>query len=995
MLRLFLLVVFSFLVISCNSSTIPTTLPSNLPSSVLSLIPSNFPSNPALINLKYEFETKWGTLSNGNGHFSNPASIAVDTDNIIYVADAGNNRIQKFDSFGKYLQKWENVGKNDKFRYPQGICVHSESKIVYIADSGNNKILKFDTNGNYIAQWGSKQGSADGEFYQPSAVAVDSKGNVYVCDYGNHRVQKFTSDGQFIKKWGSFGWQDGQLNQARGITVDLNGNVYVADTVNNRVQKFTSEGQFIKKWGSFGSDDSKFSQPKGITTDALGNVYVTDDSTAQADNSRIQIFDSEGNFLAWWGRDNANFTGMHYAKSGLKGLHGDGDGQFFGPYGIAVDSKFNIYVSDFFNNRIQKLRPVISIKPTPTPLPTPTVTPTPTNFPYKIVANQNNLNLCKGKPANLAAWVEDSQGNTVNTAVITWTSDDSNIATVTSNGWMQAGNKKAYISSVMPIGPGTTKFKASYDKIVTEIEVIVKECPVITYQITILPASLTLYQNNSNIYYAYVKDNNGNNINNAQVQWSVKDTNIATIKQTGEVLGISAGQTKVIAAYNGASAQAELCVLYPPAPPPPPLPKWWAKTYGIPGTDGTMATSINNTSGGGYIVAGMIGAGMGYGDIWALKLQNDGTVNWQKRYSLNPYMASNMNINSVQQTSDGGYIIASYANMYDGVGNPLNSSRAWIFKLNSDGTINWQKVYNDNTKTGLTGLYYEIYNIREIPSGYILCGSIADLETSDTDIWIAQLDPNGNKTAEKRYHVSGSDIAYTINPTSAGGYIVGCYTKPASESIMILKIKSDLSVDWHKIYGGDYFEAMHSVQQTSDGGYIVEASTSSFKEPYTGDWDLWILKLNSNGTINWQKRYDSSSSDYRPSISETGNGGYIVSGGNSQSDIWILKLKTDGTIDWQKTFAGAATSILLTSDGYYMTAGYTNSYGTGAGDIWIIKFLTDGTCTPLGNTITSNVFDTDATIDATPVIEKAVATTVDNTSITPSDTSAVIGKQAP
>jgi DNA-binding beta-propeller fold protein YncE len=187
---------------------------------------------------------------------------------------------------------------------------------------------------SFISKWGTS-GSGNLQFDRPGGIAVDSSGNVYVAEMGNHRIQKFTSNGNYITKWGSFAVDyppaNGQFRGPADVAVDSSGNVYVADAMNSRIQKFSSNGTFITKWGSFGSGNGQFDFPAGVAVDSSGNVYVAD-----TDNSRIQKFSSNGTFITKWGSS------------------GSGNGQFFQPIGVAVDSSGNVYVADTYNFRIQK-----------------------------------------------------------------------------------------------------------------------------------------------------------------------------------------------------------------------------------------------------------------------------------------------------------------------------------------------------------------------------------------------------------------------------------------------------------------------------------------------------------------------------------------------------------------------------------------------------------------------------------------------------------------
>lgn len=187
----------------------------------------------------YTPDTAWGSFGIGTGQLQRPSSLVADVSGNIYVADAGNDRIQKFASDGTVLGTWGKTGTEDgNFHSPMGVGLDGTGN-VYVADSGNNRIQKFTAAGAFIGKWGAA-GTGDGEFRNPTAVATDGAGNVFVADRENNRIQKFASDGTFIMKWGSFGTADGQLNAPSGIAVDLSGNVYVADRFNNRIQKFVS-----------------------------------------------------------------------------------------------------------------------------------------------------------------------------------------------------------------------------------------------------------------------------------------------------------------------------------------------------------------------------------------------------------------------------------------------------------------------------------------------------------------------------------------------------------------------------------------------------------------------------------------------------------------------------------------------------------------------------------------------------------------------------------
>jgi DNA-binding beta-propeller fold protein YncE len=235
-----------------------------------------------------QFVTKWGSYGTGDGQFRSPRSIAVDGSGNVYVledyfgggyVEMVQFRVQKFTSSNgisyEFMTKWGSWGTGDgQFVYPSGIAVDG-SNYVYVADYGNNRIQKFTSAGQFVTKWGSS-GNADGAFNGPYAIAVDSSGYVYVADGNNNRVQKFTSSGQFVTKWGSYGTGDGQFNFPDGIAVDGDGRVYVSDQGNHRIQKFTPDGVFVAKWGESGMGPGQLYTPQGLEISPTGRVYVID-----------------------------------------------------------------------------------------------------------------------------------------------------------------------------------------------------------------------------------------------------------------------------------------------------------------------------------------------------------------------------------------------------------------------------------------------------------------------------------------------------------------------------------------------------------------------------------------------------------------------------------------------------------------------------------------------------------------------------------------------
>lgn len=268
--------------------------------------------------------SQWGCRGSQDGWFYVPEGMAIDKKRgYLYVADGGNNRIQKFSLDGTFQKVWG----SDQLENPKGIAVDDAGN-VYVGDS-SCRIRKYNADGVYIRSWGSR-GAGQGEFDSPRSIAIDPDGNIYVAEDNNHRIQKLSSDGEFILQWGTRGSGDGQFNQPFGVTVGTDGNIFVADLWNDRVQKFTSQGVYIAQWGSGGTDYGQFSGPCGISAGRNGDIFVVDKW-----NHRVQQFDANGTYIAAFGK-----------------LGSDPE-RFTAPGAVCVDSDGRAFIADTANCRIQ------------------------------------------------------------------------------------------------------------------------------------------------------------------------------------------------------------------------------------------------------------------------------------------------------------------------------------------------------------------------------------------------------------------------------------------------------------------------------------------------------------------------------------------------------------------------------------------------------------------------------------------------------------------
>ena len=403
----------------------------------------------------------------------------------------------------------------------------------------------------------------------------------------------------------------------------------------------------------------------------------------------------------------------------------------------------------------------------------------------------------------------------------------------------------------------------------------------------------------------------------------------------------------------------------------------WQKTLG--GTSSDDANSVQQTSDGGYIVAGYsystdvdVTGNHGGRDYWIVKLNSNGVIEWQK--SLGG--SSDDHANFIQQTSEGGYIVVGYSSSNDGdvIGNH-GGSDYWIVKLDSNGDIQWQKSLGGSLGDFASSIQ------QTSDGGYVVAGFSLSNDGDVTgnnigDYWLVKLTNSGNIQWQKTLGASIGSAIQSIRQTSDGGYIVtGTSTYNAvgnhgASDYWIAKLDNNGSIQWQKYFGGSGYDLVHSVQQTSDGGYIMVGNSASVDGDVTGNhgfYDAWIVKLNSAGVIQWQKSIGGSAYDNAFSIQQTSDGGYIlegysvsndgdVIGNHGAADAWVVKISSNGIVQWHKSLGGNNSdygqSIQQTSDGGYILAGFSNSTngdvanGThGNNDYWIVKLSPDNLST--------------------------------------------------
>jgi hypothetical protein len=312
----------------------------------------------------------------------------------------------------------------------------------------------------------------------------------------------------------------------------------------------------------------------------------------------------------------------------------------------------------------------------------------------------------------------------------------------------------------------------------------------------------------------------------------------------------------------------------------------WDKTYGTPSQE--LASSVDQTTDGGYIIAGFTHAYGAGGTVSLIKTDSNGNEMWERTFGGEEWDY----IFVVHQTTDGGYIMAG-TTMSFGAGD----GDLWLIKTDSSGNEVWSRTFGGaNNDRG--------FDVKQTTDGgYILVGDTSSFGVVSYDLWLIKTDSFGHKTWEKFFAGTNWDFGRSVWQTTDGGYIIAgdtSYHGPDEYNIWLIKTDSAGNMMWNKTLGGPLGDQAHDVQQTADGGYIVGGTTYSFG---SGDNDFWLIKTNSAGTMMWDKTFGGTAWDELRSVRQTADGGYIMAGttesyGAGETDVWVIKTDATGNSTW-------------------------------------------------------------------------------------------------
>lgn len=347
----------------------------------------------------------------------------------------------------------------------------------------------------------------------------------------------------------------------------------------------------------------------------------------------------------------------------------------------------------------------------------------------------------------------------------------------------------------------------------------------------------------------------------------------------------------------------------------------WQKALG--GGKSESAASVRQTSDGGYVLAGNtksnnanVSGNHGGEDFWVVKLDAAGNLIWQKTLG-----GSNADIaSSVDQTTDGGYIVAGYTSSNNGdVSGNHGGSDYWVVKLDASGNLQWQKALGGTSSDQAQAIQ------QTSDGGYIVAGNTKS-NNGDvsgfhgaSDSWVVKLDGAGNISWQKTLGGSAPEAAYSVKQTSDGGYVVAGSSQSSDDDVSdnkggndywVVKLDGAGNLMWEKNFGGSSDDVAQSVATTTDNGFIVAGASKSNDGDVSlnkGNEDFWAIRLDANGNLEWEKSLGGNKKDHAYSTQQTADEGFIIAGftdshnngdirhHNSSSDFWVVKLGADRT----------------------------------------------------------------------------------------------------
>ncbi len=282
----------------------------------------------------------------------------------------------------------------------------------------------------------------------------------------------------------------------------------------------------------------------------------------------------------------------------------------------------------------------------------------------------------------------------------------------------------------------------------------------------------------------------------------------------------------------------------------------------------------------------------------------------------------------VQQTSDSGYIITGYTRSYGS----MSGRNVLLIKTDKSGNQEWINAYGGNNDD-------EGYSVQQTTDGgFIIAGYTKSYGAGANDVYLVKTDYSGNQLWDKVFGGTQDDLAFSVLQTSDGGFLItgSSFSFGTGGDMLMIKTNSNGNLIWQKTFGGISSDGAMNVAHTMDNGFIITGWTFSFGPGAVGN--AFLVKTDSLGNQQWYNYFGGNDADRGYSVQQTTDGGYILTGytgsfGAGLYDVLLVKTDSLGNQQWIKTFGGSgrdySNSIQQTADGGFIILGYTLSFGAG------------------------------------------------------------------
>ena len=291
---------------------------------------------------------------------------------------------------------------------------------------------------------------------------------------------------------------------------------------------------------------------------------------------------------------------------------------------------------------------------------------------------------------------------------------------------------------------------------------------------------------------------------------------------------------------------------------------------------------------------------------------------------------------SLIELNDGGYIIAGNTSLLGD-----NYSNALLIKIDHTGKEMWKRDYTFSSVDRLN-------MVKELQDGSLVAAGFTMSSTNySKDIFVIKTDAQGNLEWQRSYGDAQDETANSIDISIGGGFIISgevINENTGFSLCYLIKIDNEGGLDWSNTFGGNQNDNGLSVISTNDAGFAITGMTRSLGD---SNGDVWLIKVNSNGEIEWERTYGGDDTEYGRTIQQTVDGGYIIIGqtesfGLGYNDAYLIKTDSQGNEIWSQTFGGQGTDqgrqVVNTLDEGYLISGYTDSFGTlGGFNFWLVK----------------------------------------------------------